>query len=421
MEEQQFYFGNVSCSLPFEGKAQLTEDGSLSLICMIGDYSYARNIKLPDSSEEVSRLVVREEPLCILVCYETKIVDIDGSNLISILLHIPEQDGDMNLPWCFLSLVMCRTHTVQLRSSVIGCCFSPYDTDCYFVVDYKYMFYYYSTQRHTGVPLVQFSLREYLDSQLSPSLLSDPLCDVVFVSTTIEDEVAVAFLLSSGYWIVVEGLPLQFSSNGIHYPPLCPRLDRNALRVYVSGIALPCSRLRYAFIRKFAILSSVMSRLSSLDEKVVYIVASAQAVVVALYIPTLHGFSTLAVHDLSLLELKKPSFLLNPFRAAIVVEQGTNSKRIAFGEVLRAAKGRSVWRESSTSMVPVLRERMAESVPETRMRAMMAQERAAYYQEVARKEVQCIDHMYGEMDDKLGLDMMDNTELLNRVLGTLIP
>ncbi|KAK8828816.1 hypothetical protein WA577_000295, partial [Blastocystis sp. JDR] len=347
-------------------------------------------IQLPDTIEEVSRLVVREEPLCILVCYETHVVEIDGSKLVSNLLQIPEQDGDNDLP----------VHNVQLHSSLVGCCFSPCHNDVYFVVDYRFSFSCYSTQHHTDVPLFQFSLREYLDSQLSLSLLSAHICDVTIVPTTVENEVAVAFLLSSGFWIVVEGLPLQSVSSSVHFPPLCPRVDDHALRVHVSGSALSGTRLRHAFTRK----------LCSIGDQTVYVVASALAVVVTLYSPSRRGFSTLAVHDLSLLGLEKPSFLLNPFRTEMVVEQGACSKVIAFGEVLRAMRGESVWGEDTTLSVPEVKERRAGSVPEVLLRATASQERAVYVQEVARKEVQCMDRLYEEMDEELGMEVMNNPE-----------
>ena len=145
MKEQQFYFGSRSCSLPLKGIVQQTDDGNLSLSCVIGGKSYVKMIQLPDTIEEVSRLVVREEPLCILVCYETHVVEIDGSKLVSNLLQIPEQDGDNDLPLCPFPLMTCRVHNVQLHSSLVGCCFSPCHNDVYFVVDYRFSFSCYST------------------------------------------------------------------------------------------------------------------------------------------------------------------------------------------------------------------------------------------------------------------------------------
>ena len=421
MKEQQFYFGSRSCSLPLKGIVQQTDDGNLSLSCVIGGKSYVKMIQLPDTIEEVSRLVVREEPLCILVCYETHVVEIDGSKLVSNLLQIPEQDGDNDLPLCPFPLMTCRVHNVQLPSSLVGCCFSPCHNDVYFVVDYRFSFSCYSTQRHTDVPLFQFSLREYLDSQLSLSLLSAHICDVTIVPTTVQNEVAVAFLLSSGFWIVVEGLPLQSVTSSVHFPPLCPRVDDHALRVHVSGSALSGTRLRHAFTRKCILVSSVTTRLCSIGDQTVYVVASALAVVVTLYSPSRRGFSTLAVHDLSLLGLEKPSFLLNPVRAEMVVEQGACSKVIAFGEVLRAVRGESVWGEDTTPSVPEVKERRAGSVPEVLLRATASQERAVYVQEVARKEVQCMDRLYEEMDEELGMEVMNNPERVDSVLASLAP
>lgn len=110
-----------------------------------------------------------------------------------------------------------------------------------------------------------------------------------------------------------------------------------------------------------------------IGDQTVYVVASALAVVVTLYSPSRRGFSTLAVHDLSLLGLEKPSFLLNPVRAEVVVEQGACSKVIAFGEVLRAVRGESVWGEDTTPSVPEVKERRAGSVPEVLLRATASQ------------------------------------------------
>lgn len=99
MRDHLLYFGNRRTSFSHNGVLFLTEDGILSISYQTAGETFTKELKLSCGAETVRHIVVREDPLYILVCYDDSVVEIDGESLFSVLFEQNTESDEITLPW----------------------------------------------------------------------------------------------------------------------------------------------------------------------------------------------------------------------------------------------------------------------------------------------------------------------------------
>ena len=407
MRDHLLYFGNRRTSFSHNGVLFLTEGGFLSFSYRTAGGSFTKKLKLPCGAETVRHIVVREDPLYILVCYDDKVVEIDGESLFSVLFEQNTESDEITLPWKSKNEIMYRTHTTPILGPITSCCFPPSQRSVYFVMDSHYMLYSYSTQKHADLPLVQFSLRDVLSNTLGAAVTSAVPSGFLLLPSA-GDAVTIVILLSTGLFVAVKNVPSRhLFLTEVTDAPFCPCIQEEDVEISLSGSSIPDEGMSPLFFQEYAFLNAVTCSIYHEEDETVYCVASPRRVVITLFSSSLCHFSTLATHDVTALHLSNPCFAFKRRRP------------IDLRWVRKVLRRESVWGASTVS--PVTPMKKAESVSEAMLGALLGEANAIYFQELARNEVQCIEALYGEMDKTLGMSVVGDSSRVDRVLASLDP
>lgn len=419
MKDHLLYFGNRRTSFSHNGVLFLTEDGFLSFSYRTAGESFTKKLKLPCGAETVRHIVVREDLLYILVCYDDKVVEVDGESLFPVLFEQNTESDEITLPWGSENEIMYRTHTTPILGPITSCCFPPSQRSVYFVMDSHYMLYSYSTQKHTDLPLVQFSLRDVLSNTLGAAVTSAVPSGFLLLPSA-GDAVTIVILLSTGLFVAVKNVPSRhLFLTEVTDAPFCPCIQEEDVEISLSGSSIPDEGMSPLFFQEYGFLNAVICSIYHEEGETVYCVASPRHVVITLFSSSLCHFSTLATHDVTALHLSNPCFAFNTVRMELVLEEEERRRAIDLRWVRKVLRREPVWGASTVS--PVTPMKKAESVSGAMLCALLGEANAIYFQELARNEVQCIEALYDEMDKTLGMSVVGDSSRVDRVLASLDP
>lgn len=303
---------------------------------------------------------------------------------------------------------------------ITSCCFPSSQRSVYFVMDSHYTLYSYSTQKHSNLPLVQFSLGDMLSNTLETAVASAVPSGFLLLPSS-ADAVTIVILLSTGLFIAVRNVPSRhLFLTEVADPPFSPCIQEEDVEISLSGSSIPDEGMSPLFFQECVFLSTVTCSIYHEEDETVYCVASPRCVIITLFSSSLCHFSTLAVHDLTALHLSNPCFSFNTVKTELVLEEEGRREAIDLKWVRKVLRREPVWGASTASPVTPMAKK-PESVPEAMLGALLGEANAIYFQELARNEVQCLEALYGEMDKTLGMSVVGDSSCVDRVLATLDP